>query len=229
MPAKPVISGSIFDFMFDLERNNSRDWFQKNKERYEAEFRGPALDFVAAMQPLLDKVSPRFRADARKVGGSLFRIHRDTRFSKDKTPYKTHCGIQFRHERGKDVHCPGYYLHLAAEGCFLGAGIWHPEKDTLAAIRTRLDADPAGWKKAAGGRAFRSRWRLAGDALKRAPKGWPVDHPLIEDLRRKDFIAVTDLEAEKVVAADFHRELSRRMAESAPLLRWLCDAVGVPF
>lgn len=229
MPAKPVIAGSIFDFLFDLERNNTREWFQANKDRYEAEYRGPALEFVAAMQPLLDRVSPRFRAEARKVGGSLFRIHRDTRFSHDKTPYKTHCGIQFRHERGQDAHCPGFYLHLAAEGCFLAAGIWHPEKDTLADIRNALDRDPAGWRQAVGGRAFTARWRLAGDSLKRAPKGWPVDHPLIEDLRRKDFIAVTDLEAERIVAPDFHRELDKRMAESGPLLRWLCGAVGVPF
>ncbi|MCB1151448.1 DUF2461 domain-containing protein [bacterium] len=229
MAAKPVIAGSIFDFLIDLERKNTRDWFQANKDRYEAEYRGPALAFVAEMQPLLDAVSPRFRAEPQKVGGSLFRIHRDTRFSNDKTPYKTHCGIQFRHERGKDVHCPGYYLHLDPTGCFLGAGIWHPEKDALQAIRTHLDRDAAGWKKAVGGRAFASRWRLAGDSLKRAPKGWPADHPLIDDLRRKDFIAVTDLEPEAVVDPSFHRTLGKLLQESGPLLRWLCDAVGVPF
>jgi len=229
MPARPIVAGSIFDFLMDLERNNTRAWFQENKERYEAEYRGPALEFIAAMQPLLDEVSPRFRAEARKVGGSLFRIHRDTRFSKDKTPYKTHCGIQFRHERGRDAHCPGYYLHLDPAGCFLGAGIWHPDKDTLQAIRARLDADPQGWKRATGGRAFKTRWRLAGDSLKRAPKGWPVDHPLIEDLRRKDFIAVTDLAPEDVVEPTFARDLAKRLRESAPLLEWLCGAVGVPF
>lgn len=229
MAAKPVIAGSVFDFLIDVERNNTRDWFQRHKDRYEAEYLGPVLEFIGAMQPLLDTVSPRFRAEPQKVGGSLFRIHRDTRFSKDKTPYKTHCGIQFRHERGKDVHCPGYYLHLDPQGCFLAAGAWRPDKDALQAIRTSLDRDPAAWKKAVGGRAFTARWRLAGDTLKRAPKGWPADHPHIEDIRRKDFTAVTDLEPEAVVDPGFHRMLATRLRESAPLMEWLCGAVGVPF
>ncbi len=229
MPVRPVIPGSLFDFLIDLERNNHREWFHDHKPRYETDFRGPAFEFIEAMEPALHRISPHFLADTRKVGGSLFRIHRDVRFSRDKKPYKTHCGIQFRHERGKDVHCPGYYLHLAPEGCFLGVGIWHPEKDVLAAIRTRLDTNPAAWKKAAKGKRFTDVFSLAGDSLKRAPKGWPVDHPQIEDLRRKDFIAVTNFDPEQVIEPDFHQELVRLMKVGTPLMRWLCEAVGVPF
>jgi uncharacterized protein (TIGR02453 family) len=229
MPAKPVIPGSLFDFLMDLERHNHRTWFQENKDRHESELRGPALSFIEGFAPLLAKISPHFRADARKVGGSLFRIHRDVRFSKDKRPYKTHTGIQFRHEQGKDAHCPGYYVHLSPQECFLGVGIWHPEKDTLAAIRAGIDRDPAGWKKASRGKRFMDMYSLAGDSLKKAPKGWSVDHPLIEDLRRKDFIAVAPLEPEAVIDPGFAADLSKRMKVATPLMKWLCDALGVPF
>ena len=229
MPAKPAIPGSLFDFLMDLERHNHRTWFQENKDRYESELREPALAFIEDFGPALKKISPHFRADARKVGGSLFRINRDVRFSNDKRPYKTHTGIQFRHEQGKDVHCPGYYVHLAPQECFLGVGIWHPEKDTLAKIREGIDRDPQGWKKASRNKAFAAGFALAGESLRKAPKGWSVDHPLIEDLRRKDFIAVTKLDPEAVIASGFAADLTRRMKTATPLMRWLCEAIGVPF
>ncbi len=229
MPAKPLIPGSLFDFLMDLERHNHRTWFQQNKDRYESELREPALAFIEGFAPALHKISPHFRADARKVGGSLFRINRDVRFSHDKRPYKTHTGIQFRHEQGKDVHCPGYYVHLAPQECFLGVGIWHPEKDTLAKIRAGIDRDPAGWKKASRGKRFADTFSLAGESLKKAPKGWSVDHPLIEDLRRKDFIAVAPLEPEAVIDPGFAADLAKRMTSATPLMRWLCEAIGVPF
>lgn len=229
MPAKPVIPGSIFDFLVDLEQHNHRTWFNDNKQRFEDDFRGPALAFIEDFGPHLKRISPHFLADPRKSGGSLFRIYRDTRFSKDKKPYKTHCGIQFRHERGKDVHCPGYYVHLSPTECFLGVGIWHPEKDTLAAIRKHIDADPAGWKRATRGKRFTDVHALAGDSLKRAPKGWDVDHPLIEDIRRKDFIAVAGLEPEEVVAAGFAKDLVAKMKAATPLMTFLCEATRVPF
>ena len=82
------------------------------------------------------------------------RVHRDIRFSKDKRPYKTNVGIQFRHEAGKDVHAPGFYVHLEPGQCFLAAGLWHPESSALKAIRERIDADAAGFRKAQSGKAF---------------------------------------------------------------------------
>ena len=85
-----------------------RDWFQENKEFYESAVKRPLLEFIEAFAPHLREISPHFRADAR----SLFRIHRDVRFSKDKRPYKTHAAAQFRHSAGKDVHAPGFYLHI---------------------------------------------------------------------------------------------------------------------
>src|SRR5918996_3776624 len=138
----------LFRFLRDLEANNDRTWFNANKDRYEREVRDPALDFVEDFAPRLAEISQHFVADPRPSGGSLFRIHRDTRFSKDKSPYKTHVGIHFRHERAKDVHAPGFYLHLEPRSVFVGAGIWHPNSPTLAKIRAAIADDAEAWLRA---------------------------------------------------------------------------------
>jgi len=106
----------------------------------------------------------------------MFRIYRDVRFAADKSPYKTHAAAQFRHRAAKDVHAPGFYLHLEPGGCFVGVGIWHPDGPTLAAIRTALVADPPGWTGAIGDRAFKRAFTLGGDALKRPPQGFDPGH-----------------------------------------------------
>ena len=132
---------SLFKYLRDLKNNNERPWFKANKARYEEELRGPMLRFIEDFAPHLEKISVHFLADARPVGGSLFRIYRDTRFAKDKTPYKTHAGAHFRHVRAKDVHAPGFYLHMEPGNVFMGAGIWHPDNPTLGKIREAIVAD----------------------------------------------------------------------------------------
>lgn len=229
----PRFSRSLFQFLRDLEGNNNRDWFQQHKDVYEEVLVDPALAFISEFGPRLKKISPYFDAIPRKTGGSLFRIYRDTRFSKDKTPYKTHVGIQFRHKQAKDVHAPGFYLHIepgsgARGGSFVGAGIWHPDGEALRQIRTTIDADPTAWRRATGARLERS-FQLAGDSLKRAPKGYDPDHPLIEDLKRKDFIAVHRLTQKQVLAADFIDEFARLCGEAKGFMQFLCRAVDVPF
>ena len=159
----------------------------------------------------------------------MFRIYRDVRFSRDKSPYKTHVGIQFRHQRAKDAHAPGYYLHIQAKGSFVGVGMWHPDSASLAGIRRLIQDEPAAWKKAISGKRFRQDWVLEGDSLKRPPKGVDPDHPLIEDLKRKDFIAVHQLTQSELLAADFPRHFAELCREGSPLVRFLCDAVGVEF
>ncbi|MDX8392212.1 MAG: TIGR02453 family protein, partial [Mariprofundaceae bacterium] len=124
-------STASFDFLRQLSGNNNRDWFNTHKNTYEMTVREPARAFIRAMQPELADFAPQFVTDDRKVGGSLMRIYRDVRFSKNKLPYKTNIGIQFRHKQGKDVHAPGFYLHIEAEEVFVGAGIWHPDSGTL--------------------------------------------------------------------------------------------------
>jgi len=218
----------LFAFLAELTLNNNKGWWEPNKARYERDVRGPALDFIAAMESRLLDISPHYLAIARKSGGSMMRPFRDTRFSKDKTPYKTNVGIHFRHRAGKDVHAPGFYLHLACDEVFLGAGLWHPESSGLAAIRQRIDGEPDAWL-AAKGAVTGEGWSLGGDSLKRAPRGYPKDHPLLEDLRRKDHIASVDLTEDDVVADGFIDGVAARFAQTVPYMRFLTEAVGQPF
>lgn len=220
---------ALFAFLRDLAAHNDRAWFQANKDRYLEHVQEPALAFIVDFAPRLARISPHFSADARVVGGSLFRIQRDTRFSKDKTPYKTNTGVQFRHEAGKDAHAPGFYLHLQPGECFVGAGLWRPEAPLARSIREAIAADPAGWKRAAHGARFTAAWSLGGDSLVRVPTGFDPAHRFADDLRRKDFIGSARLTDRQVTAPGFDQELAKMLGSTAPLMRFLCDAVGVPF
>ena len=222
-------SSHLFRFLRDLRQNNNRQWFQDNKRRYEDEVKDPALSFISDFGPRLRKISPHYRADPRPVGGSLFRIYRDVRFSKDKSPYKTAVGIQFRHKQARDVHTPGFYLHLEPDECFAGLGIWHPDGAALAKVRAFLAADPASWGRTIGARGFRDRFEFGGESLKRPPKGFDPDHPLIEDLKRKDFIVVTPIDEATVTAAGFIDGFESLCRTGAPFVRYLCAALGIPF
>ena len=216
-------------FLEDLEDNNNRAWFQENKHRYDSDVLDPALAFIGAMGPLLARVSECFTAIPKRMGGSLMRVYRDTRFSRDKTPYKTNIGIQFRHEQGKDVHAPGYYLHIETTGCFLGAGMWHPEPAALKAIRERIAEHPDAWRKVLRSRRFKSEFTFAGNSLKRPPRGFAPDLPHLEDIKRKDFIGVSDFSIERAAGAGFPEEVAERFARATPLMAFLCTAVGVEF
>jgi len=216
-------------FLDELSSHNNREWFQKNKTRYETDVLAPALEFITQMQQPLRRISPHFSAVPKRVGGSLMRIYRDTRFSKDKTPYKTNLGIQFRHEAGKDVHAPGYYVHISPEESFVACGIWHPDSQSLAQIRKTMDKDPAGWKRAANGKAFLQTFHLAGDSLKRPPKGYRAEHPLIEDLKRKDFIALGELDFDELFDSSVVKTIAAKFKRATPLVRYLCGAVRLKF
>jgi uncharacterized protein (TIGR02453 family) len=219
----------LFSFLSDLRANNNRDWFAANKERYEEEVLEPALAFIDAFAPRLTKISPHFVADARPSGGSLFRIYRDTRFSKDKSPYKTNLGIHFRHERAKDAHAPGYYLHIGPDEVFAGGGVWHPSSDAATAIREAIVADPESWRRATRSGAFAKRLELGGDSLKRVPPWADAEHAFADDLKRKDFFGSARLNQSDVIAAGFVDEYARRCQAAGPLMRFLCAALAVPY
>ena len=227
--AFPGFDPSIFQFLEELADNNNRPWFQTNKWRYEGEVLEPSLAFIRAFEPRLKKISPYFVASDRRVGGSLMRVYRDTRFGKDKTPYKTNVGIQFRHEFGKDVHAPGFYVHIAPGECFLALGVWRPDPATLALVRQALVDHPDRWKRARNERKFRTRFHLDGDSLKTPPRGFPPDHPLIDDLKRTDFIGLCDLTEQDVLAEDFIDRVATAFTASRPFTRFLCTALHLPF
>jgi uncharacterized protein (TIGR02453 family) len=227
--ARQHFSPALFEFLRELREHNDREWFATNKARYLEAVQEPALDFVADFGPALETISPHFVADPRPVGGSVFRIYRDTRFSKDKTPYKTHTGIQFRHEAGKDVHAPGYYLHLAPGEVFAVAGLWRPEPSGLAQIRGAIAERPDEWRAAMSDRDFARHYKLGGDSLKRPPAGFDPEHPFIDDLKRKDFVATTRLDEKQVTARGFADRLAERWRAASPLMSFLCRAVDVPF
>jgi uncharacterized protein (TIGR02453 family) len=221
---------ATFSFLRDLAANNDRGWFAANKDRYETHVKEPGIEFISDFGSRLEKISSHYVADTRGVGGSLFRIHRDTRFAKDKTPYKTNTGMQFRHEAAKDVHAPGYYLHLEPGGCFAGVGMWQPDTASLTKIRDAIVADPAAWKRAAYGKRFSDVFTLSdGERLKRPPRGYDPEHPYTDDLRRKDFTAGAKLTQKQVTSPGFVREYARMCTAATPYMKFLCDALGLPF
>jgi len=216
-------------FLNDLARNNNREWFKENKSRYEEQVLDVALLFIQSMQKPLEGFAPHFMAIPKRMGGSLMRVYRDTRFAKDKTPYKTNIGIQFRHEMAKDVHAPGYYLHIDPEQVFVGAGMWRPESSALAGIRQRIDARFAEWSRVSTDRKFTRHFNLGGSTLTRPPRGYAKDHPMIEDIKRKDFIAIGNLSHDDVLQPRFQQKVETAFKVASDYMQFLCKAVGVPF
>lgn len=228
MSARPITL-ELFRFLEDLAAQNDREWFQANRTRFEEAVVSPMLDFVAAFAEPLRTISPHFRADARRHGGSLFRIYRDVRFSRDRSPYKTNVGAHFRHVLGRNAHAPGFYLHLEPGQCFAGCGIWRPDIRTARQVREAIAAHPAAWVRITADDPFRSRFELAGESLKRAPRGFDPDHPHVRDLKRKDFVAVANLTEDDVVRPDFLDAYAALARTAGPFVRFLCDATGAPF
>jgi uncharacterized protein (TIGR02453 family) len=216
-------------FLEQLKANNNREWFKENKSRYEEDVLDVALRFIISMQDPLAKIAPRFTAVPTRVGGSLMRVYRDTRFSKNKLPYKTNIGIQFRHEQARDVHSPGYYVHIEPDEVFLGVGMWRPDPDSLRKIRERIAARPAEWQRATGDKAFGRKFSLGGESLTRPPRGFDKDHECIEDIKRKSFIAVSELSVEDCLKPKFQRTVETSFETAEPYMRFLCKAVGVRF
>jgi uncharacterized protein (TIGR02453 family) len=220
---------SLVRFLGQLQRNNNRAWFERNKARYEAEVREPVLAFIRAMTPRIEDISPHLLASDAKVGGSMMRPYRDTRFSSSKLPYKTNVGVQFRHERGDDVHAPGLYLHIEPGEFWLAVGMWKPDAETLDKVRWRIAQSPREWVRARDDAGFRAVWQIVGDVLKRPPRGFDPDHPLIEDIKRKEFLGFCDLGLKELYRPDIADRVAAGYAASRPFMKFLCDALGLAF
>jgi len=220
----PAVSRDVFAFLAELRRHNNREWFNENKDRYLAEVRDPMLALIASLAPGLARISRHISVDPRPSGGSLMRIYRDTRFSRDKTPYKTNVGIHFGLEAPRDFDAPGYYLHLEPGSVFMGAGIWHPGADALRTIREAIVRDARGWKQARGVGLSHDE-----NTLKRPPRGFDPDHPLIEDIKRLSFTTGVEFSERQACAPDFPARFVAACRRATPLMRFLARATGVAF
>jgi uncharacterized protein (TIGR02453 family) len=208
-----------FAFLKELAANNDREWFAENKDRYEESVKEPFLQFIDDVGPELRKVSKAIVADPRPNGGSMFRIYRDVRFSRDKSPYKPYASAHF--SMGKGVHGPGYYFHVQPGECFLAGGMWMPDPPVLQSIRERISAKPAEWRKVKG------TLNPSEDSLKRPPRGFDADDPMIEDIKRKSFTGSVRLTDRQVQGPDLIETVVGGCRELAPLMRFLSAAAGV--
>jgi uncharacterized protein (TIGR02453 family) len=227
--ANRYFSPQTLTFLRKLARHNERDWFEQNKAVYEETVRGPALQFITDMADDLAQISPHFLAQAKKAGGSLMRVHRDVRFGPDKRPYKTNIGIQFRHERGKDVHAPGFYVHIEPAECFVGVGIWRPDPPTLGKVRDRIAEQGDTWRAVITAKPFKKHFSLAGESLTRPPRGYPKDHPLLDDIKRKDFIGLSILTDDEVTSSRFKNRVLDRFKAADEFMQFLCSAVTLQY
>ncbi|MCI4339875.1 MAG: TIGR02453 family protein [Thermoplasmata archaeon] len=219
----PYFGRESLRFLSDLARNNDREWFQKNKPRYESSIQTPALRFIRDKAPRLARLSPHVVADARPFGGSLSRIYRDTRFSKDKRPYKTGVGIHFSHEdAAKGEHLPGFYLHIEPGESIVASGIWRPEPPAAQRIRDAIVASPTHWAK-----VLPKGVALGGEAYVRVPSGYPADHRFASALRQKDFFASVPISDAEVAGSAFGRAFETACRRLDPLNRFLAKATGV--
>jgi uncharacterized protein (TIGR02453 family) len=225
-------SSGVFTFLRELEANNNREWWEDNKDRYVRLIREPAKEFIADFGPRLQSISDRFVADTRTNGGSLMRPYRDTRFSKDKTPLKENVGIQFRHEMGKDVHAPGFYLHIAPRDCWAGVGMWRPEPKVARRIREAIHDRPEEWKRATKYKSFTDVWTIdpgEDELLKRVPKEFDPDFVYADDLRMKSFTAGHRLTQKAVTSPDFDDIVGKAFKAAGNYTEFLCTSIGLPY
>jgi uncharacterized protein (TIGR02453 family) len=227
MPTKSHFSAALFDFLRQLAKNNNRDWFQANKARYETDVREPALAFIEGVGAGLRKISPHVVADPKPVGGSMFRINRDIRFAKDKSPYKTALGMSFYHDQGSHQVAPGYYLQLEPGTSFAGGGIHMADNRSLNQVRDLIVAEPDVWTKVTRGGKFAAMYTYRGESLKRAPQGYDPDHPLVDDLKRKGYGWHAMYSEKDVTSPGFMERYLEDCQVASPFSALMARALGV--
>lgn len=220
-----MIKPETLSYIADVAKNNDRNWFAENKERYETA-KEDVLSFVDLLIPELAATDPEFSIDtpAKKC---LMRIYRDVRFSKNKDPYKNNYGIAFN-VKPKGVPEPGYYLHIQPGGeSFFAAGFWMPEASILKKIREEIDYNTSEFLETIESEGFRKIFKLSDeDKLKNAPKGYEVDHPHINILKLKSFIAVYPLKDEELLKPQIVDKLKTAFEGVYPFVLFLRNAVA---
>jgi uncharacterized protein (TIGR02453 family) len=231
----PAFSGfrpASLRFLRSLARHNTREWFERHRAVYETELRVPLRALVEEMDVRLAGIAPELVGDPRR---SIFRIHRDVRFSPDKSPYKTNAACQFYHRdagrgAGQDAEGAGagLYFQLADGDCFVAGGIWMPARPALDRIREAIADQPDDLPRLGRGPGFRRRFGALDEeaVLKRMPRGYPVDHPAERWLRFRSFTATRQLTVAEVTSSRLPATLARDFAALVPLVRWLNAAIG---
>jgi len=219
-----AFSSETFRFLRQLKRHNTRDWFERHRDRYVAHVETPMLDFIREVGERLPAISSAYIGDPRRSGGSMFRIYRDTRFSADKSPYKTWVAARFGHRSAAkgEVPAPGFYFHLAPDERYGGGGIYHPDTGTLTRIRQRIVDQPRAW-----GAVLRTGIEIEGDTLQRPPSGYDREHKFIDDLKRKDLYVLDEYSEADVLAPDFIDRYIDTCRQVAPLVEFITRALGL--
>jgi uncharacterized protein (TIGR02453 family) len=214
-----------FDFLKSLKNNNNKDWFDKNKQQY--------LDAKAEFEHLVDGVIKGIARSDKKIPPDMkgkdctFRIYKDVRFSKDKTPYKTNMGASINPGGRKSMQA-GYYLHLEPGACFLAGGMWMPEPEALNAIRQEIDYNPKPLLKLMSAASFKKYFKGLDedDKLKTAPKGFEKDHPHIELLKNRHFIVSCQLSDKLILGKEAEKEIVAGFKAMQPLIEYLREATA---
>ncbi|HUQ79938.1 MAG TPA: DUF2461 domain-containing protein [Gemmatimonadaceae bacterium] len=219
-------------FLRGLAKNNNKEWFEAHRDEYESEVREPMRDLIGEMNAKLTAVAPEIGGDPKR---SVFRINRDIRFSKDKSPYKTHAACWFHHKRAEsrvgseaEGGSAGFYFHLEPGKSMVGAGLWMPPRPQLNKLRDAIAKDPAGFAKMAKGLEKRFDGLSDEAMLTRMPRGFAEDHPAAKWLRYQSFTSGRMLKDADVTSSNLPTLLARDFAGLVPLVRWLNSALGYP-
>ena len=227
-------SRGALTFLRQLKRNNKREWFQAHKDVYDNEVLAPLKLFVEEIDVRFGRFAPEFVGDPKR---SIFRIYRDVRFSKDKSPYKTHAAAWFKHQNsahgvGSESHGggAGFYFHLEPAASFIGGGIWMPPRETLNQLRDSIAAKPAAFEKSMSATTFKRRFgKLSEESmLTRLPRGFAPGHPAEPWLRYQSFTAGTELSDSTVLSRRVVDSVEKDFRTMLPFVRWLNQALGFP-
>jgi len=223
-------SDKSLKFLSRLARHNNKAWFTAHKHEYETHVREPFQHLLSDLQPDLRAISPEFCADPRKIGGSLFRIYRDARFSHDKSPYKPWQGANIFHVRRREVPSPSFYLHLQPGQNFIGAGIWHPESETQRKLRQFIFDNPHTWTTVTNAPALRRRFALdESEKLTRPPRGFPADFAHIEALKLRNWIFMRNVDESVMTGPRLRQILVKDLQTLAPFVDYLCAGLDLEF
>ena len=218
----------LFEFLREVEANNNREWFMPNKARYEHDVRDPVLGFIADLAPGLRGISRHLVADPKPVGGSMFRIYRDTRLSRDKRPYKSVVKMAFKHAGvPRGAADPGFFLELKPGGGWAAGGVYMADAAALTRIRDAIANDPGGWQAVRDRPEFLPMFGPPASALKNVPARYPADHPLADDLRRRDYVWHLHFPEADVCSPGFLDRYLAAGAVASPFNRFLARALAL--